>query len=330
LTYWSTSGTRLIKYKLKSCSTVGLLAWLVLAQSTRWATPWATWISWAMFGGLVVGWLARRKGAALLAVWRSPLLPITGAAVLSAAVNGGWPRALDWCMYACMWAWMDDAKPRLSGAIGTVGKMVIAVSVFEWFYLVRTFGGGRVHLLGNSNVIAAMIALAMPRLRGWWLLLAAAAMVATGSLAGLIGLGLWFVSTWKGNHKGLPLLAGVVGVGLAVFIRPESAMLRLAFWQQAIRLFLAHPLAGVGPGLYRYGEWVHAHNSLATILAEMGTIGLSGLGLAAWRTRRVQAHTWARILGPMIAVIPFFLIDDMAMWWAVMLGVIYATTERDT
>jgi O-antigen ligase len=212
---------------------------------------------------------------------------------------------------------MDDIRPQLEHAIGTVGKMVIGVSVFEWLYLARTFGGGRVHLLGNANVIAAMIALALPYLTGAWLFLAAAAMVATGSLAGLIGLGMWFVSTWKGNHKGLPLL--VAGVALAVFIRPESAMLRLAFWQQAIRLFLAHPLAGVGPGLYRYGEWVHAHNNLATILAEMGTIGLSGLGLAGWKLRRLN---WGN-LAHLVALAPFFLIDDMTMWWAVMFGSFY-------
>lgn len=312
------------KCRLKNFSTIGLLAWLVLAQSTRWATPWAAWVSWGMFGCLMAWWVARRKQAAMVAVWRSPVLPIAGAAILSAAVNGGWPRAADWCMYAAMWAWMDDTRPQLGPAVGTVGKMVIAVSLVEWLYLVGQPQGiaptWRVHLLGNPNVIAAMIALALPRLRGGWLFLAAAAMVATGSLAGLIGLAVWFVSTWKGNHKGLPLLAG--GVVLAVCIRPKSAMLRLEFWAQAIRLFLAHPLAGVGPGLYRYGEWVHAHNSLATILAEMGIIGLSGLGLAAWHMRRCR---WAR----MIAIVPFFLVDDMAMWWAVMLGVIYVLTEGE-
>jgi hypothetical protein len=301
------------------------LFWLILAQSTRWATPWVAVISWAGFAVLVTGWVCERGWpGAIRAILGSPLSPMVAAAALSAVINGGWwSRVADWLLYAVALAWMLDRQPDMDRAIVRVGWVVIGACLVEAVYLLQAhvLGQGlvwRVHLLGNPNVIAAMLCIVLPLGRGhlWWGL-GLAAMLSTGSLAGMVGLGVYAAVRYR--QWWAYGLAGLIA------FKPQSALLRLAFWQQAARLFAAHPVFGVGPGMYQYGEWMHAHNILMTILAETGWIGLLGCLVAGLLVTRRGQIGLARLshVSPILAVLIFYLVDDMTMYWAVSLGVLY-------
>ncbi len=275
---------------------------------------------------MVTGWVCERGWPGTIrAILGSPLSPIVVAAALSAVINGGWwSRVADWLLYAVMLAWMLDRHLDMDKAIVRVGWVVIGVCLVEAVYLLQARFLGhdglvwRVHLLGNPNVIAAMLCIVLPLGRGrlWWGL-GLAAMLSTGSLAGMVGLGVYAAVRYR--QWWAYGLAGLIA------FKPQSALLRLAFWQQAARLFAAHPVFGVGPGMYQYGEWMHAHNILMTILAETGWIGLLGCLVACFlvtQHRRIAScsTSW---LSPILAVLPFYLVDDMTMYWAVSLGILY-------
>jgi len=301
-----------------------LLLWLILAQSTRWATPWVSWISWAMFGTIFAAWLVRRRRAALLAVWRSPLLPVVGAAVVSALVNDGWwSRVADLALYAVALAYLVDDRPDLDRALVVTGWIVIGICLVEWVYLVPSHR--RVHLLGNPNVIACVLAIVLPQGHGWlWWALGGLAMVATGSRAGLLGLAMFAVRKVP-KRVGWFGCAALVLVGLVLATaRPVNTWYRVVFFSQAITLFVNHPIVGVGPGLYRYREWMHAHNVALTWLSEVGVVGLIGAGAGLWMAKK---HTNVVRAMPLLTVAPFFVVDDQTMYWFSALGALYLVVK---
>ena len=316
--------TTMVKYA-RSVGTPLLVGWVILAQSTRWATPWVPWISWPMWCILVTVWVVRvpRPGAIRVILY-NPLSPILAAAVVSAVVNGGWwSRVADLALYAVLFALFLDQKPKLDRALVIVGRVVIGICLVEWVYLIRYHGGGRVHLLGNPNVIACALAIVLPLGHGWpWWTLGTLAVLSTGSRAGLLGLGLLVASK-------LPKWVGFVALVLAGLLlaiaRPVGTWYRIAFFSQAIKLFVDHPIFGVGPGLYRYREWMHAHNIVLTWLAETGIVGLLGMAVSIL----LVTKTYPRSLGapvdlsPILIVAPFFLVDDQVMFWFSALGALY-------
>jgi len=337
--------------RLKKYSLIAGLGWLILAQTVRWSHPVITAISWAVFGGVAGWWVWRRRWATLLAVWRSPLLPVAGVAVVSALINGGWwSRVADWTLYAVALAYLVDQRPNADREIVRVGWWVIGISLFEWLGLVMLGGehGYRVRLLGNPNVIAGMLLVVWPlgleRLTGqrrrWWWWLGLAAMIATGSRGGLLGLALYGVH--KLNIKKWVLFVVVIIVLVALIpVRIRSSADRIDMYIQAMYDAVKQPIFGIGPGMYRdyiatrqhvtVGSWwnynhvvyMHAHNVVLTALAEMGLIGLAGWALAVWQARRWTVRDAARLA----ALLPVFLVDDMTMYWAVMLGVVYVISQ---
>ncbi len=341
----------------------GLIGWLILAQTVRWSHWWVTAISWAVFGGLAAGWAWRRRRAALWAVWRSPLLPVAGAALLSAAINGGWwSRVADWALYAVALAYLVDQTNLVSErnqvcgrnlVFERVGWVIIGVCLFEWVGLLMLGGdkGWRVHLLGNSNVIAALLLIVLPLgcspPRGggaWWWGLGLAALLSTGSRAGLLGLALYglvyLVERFK-VRRGWIVAPGLAALAVLMAARMAGTTDRIEIYRQAVELFVDHPLAGIGPGQYRgtiirplvmVGSWhcvpmytlVHAHNLALTTAAELGIVGLAGWALAAWRARVWRFDRLAHLA----ALAPFFVVDDMTMYWLVMLGVFYLVARE--
>jgi len=300
------------------------LCWLILAQCTRWATPWVSWLSWAIFAFLVTAWVCRvpRPGA-IRAILATPLSPIFAAAAVSALANGGWwSRVADLALYAVALAWFIDRKPDLDRDLVKTGWLVIGVSLVEWVYLLQR-GGGRVHLLGNPNVIAYALGIVLPLGRGWaWWTLGSLAMVATGSRAGLLGLVVYAareIPRWAGLAVG-----GVAGILLAI-AKPARTLYRVEFFSQAIRSFVYRPIFGVGPGMYRSGDWIHAHNVVLTWMAETGIVGLVGLAISIFLVTKNRSGDVAGEpdLSPIFIISPFFLVDDQTMYWFSALGTCY-------
>jgi hypothetical protein len=321
------------------------LAWLVIAQITHWSTPWVAWTSWGLFVLLVLVWV-RRAGwsRTIRAVALNPLLTIVAVAAVSALINGGWwSRVADLAAYAVLFAFLLDQKPRLDGAIVGVGWWVIGVTVLEWGYLIQT-SGGRVHLLGSPNVVAAVLMIALPagwqRLRGarrWaWAIAGLLAMWATGSRDGALAL-LFYVLAARRARWWVWVVLATVAVGALVFMRPGASWARVVYYTDAIRFFVANPVLGVGPGMYRSivgtVTYYHAHNLILTILAELGILGLAGLAGALALGRLVRPggqHRTQDGLARLVAMLPFFLFDDMTMYWGVALGTLYLLSKVST
>jgi O-antigen ligase len=314
-----------------------LIGWLIFAQTFRWSYQWIAGASWAVFVGLGAWWVWRRRWAALLAVWRSPLLPVLGAAIVSALINGGWwSRVADWLLYTVALAWMIDARPDMRASISRVGHCVAAVCVFEWAGLAIASGslGWRVHLLGNSNVVAALLVLALlvERDRRWWAL-GVVAVLTTGSRAGLLGLALYGLARLAGHFKisqGWIAVPGLAALAVLMLARMSGTTQRIELYAQSLDQFASAPVFGVGPGNYRgvivsqSVFWhVHAHNIALSALAEGGMLAAAAWAVAARRAWRLGWHAWRRT-----EILPFFLLDDMTMWWGVMLGVLYYTISR--
>ena len=100
-------------------------------------------------------------------------------------------------------------------------------------------------------------------------------------------------------------------------LNESSWFFRLAAWETAIRLFLAQPLAGVGPGQFAgaafvdglpsriddaFHVWTSAHNFVLQVAVEWGLIGLAGLFLVLWPMLRQVYRDRSQAFDP-------------AQWW---------------
>ncbi len=107
----------------------------------------------------------------------------------------------------------------------------------------------------------------------------------------------------------------------------ESYLGRVYAWQAARRMFLQHPLVGVGAGCFPYafyqgldhagpaqGHWRQPHNVYYQVLSELGLAGVLSFGAVLWTTfaalRRVR-HAWAHVAGS--AVIPIAHATEIAL-----------------
>lgn len=114
-------------------------------------------------------------------------------------------------------------------------------------------------------------------------------------------------------------------LGLLFILRPETALNRLHYWQEAWSAFLANPIFGVGPGGLRARELItepgggfqlHAHNFIVTTTAELGLVGLAALALTGF-TLYVQRstfniHPWQAAI--VTALVCHSLVDEPLFW----------------
>ncbi|MCC7449218.1 MAG: O-antigen ligase family protein [Anaerolineae bacterium] len=194
-----------------------------------------------------------------------------------------------------------------------------------------------------------------------WLAGATVALYGTGSRSGLIATALGLVigllltltahpiswvtrfRAWAGAHRpqaavfiGVAslLLIGIFGGAMALqFNRPQQddGGGRLSYYQNAFNLFVAHPLAGGGPGGFiqneirlhsvpPYKPLSHAHNILLTTLAEGGLLGLTGLialsavsiavCVIAWRKQPERRRLIAGPIAGLVAFACFGILDS--------------------
>ena len=215
---------------------------------------------------------------------------------------------------------LEDTCTRYFGARAPAGEMELALAQ-------RLQSGRAFSLFAYPNLLAGFLAAWLPLTaslawlaqRRWlrWLLAAGAAVMlaglaATQSIGGWIaaaaGLAVWF---WLQNRRpgglrprqavwiwaaGLVLMAG--GAAWLIHVRGwallsiEGAQ-RLSHWKSALAMFRAHPVTGVGLGLFgsifpdyqlTSGYYVRfAHNYFLNLLAETGLLGGAALAWLFWK-----------------------------------------------
>ncbi len=112
----------------------------------------------------------------------------------------------------------------------------------------------------------------------------------------------------------------------SVVASDNSTVERTRLWRVALKMFLAHPLTGVGPDAFRnlYGKYagvsswnknIFTNNMYVEMFANLGILGglafLWLTGLALWRAARNVLHrpvnpTWVLVLGATASLVAFF------------------------
>jgi probable O-glycosylation ligase (exosortase A-associated) len=194
---------------------------------------------------------------------------------------------------------------------------------------------GETSIVGDPNALASTISGLLPLVFVLWrcsqkilqrllllglMLLALATMVVTGSRTGLIGLAvivLYYV--FNSRHKVAALaLCAVVAIVLWLamprqyqerylttvhFAQGEklddSNELRVHLWKAGWRMFLDHPILGVGAGQFstaygtfysgaKHGAWMSPHSLFFQVAAELGLVGLVAFGSFLFRVVRAN------------------------------------------
>src|SRR5256714_2159949 len=189
-----------------------------------------------------------------------------------------------------------------------LGSAILAIAV----YLTQSRGGE----IAIAVALLFIVIVGLPHLRKLMALL---------GLAGLIMIEMFF-SGWIPTFVVTPLLK-YLGIIQISFTSPStqdfSTAERLAHWIAGVRMFLDHPLTGVGIGNYpdaysRYFVTIfvnslgHAHNYYINIAAEIGSIGLTayllflmslfvagGSAYSSIRKKYMQAQAEYRTAQPM-------------------------------
>jgi len=292
-------------------------------------------------------------------VWTSPLL--------SKEVVAGWLVA--WCL----WVAARRSSPR-AAAMGAVVLIATALLVVGGIAL-EAIGLGDLRvggLLENPNIAAALLVVTLPLVgvfsgslnRRWLMLIAivlGVGLVLTGSRAGLLALIAAVAPLFpRGRARIAALVTGAGAVTAVLFWRFASqpdilAWFRPAIWQAMLRLWVAHPVVGVGPGgladaagpvRLLHTDHVGQHQFLATyaessplgLLVQTGAVGLLIAVVFVGLWFREARHTGALAGAPlqsavmgmavMAAFHDFVTIEVVVWWWVLTLGLIEAGDRR--
>ncbi len=343
----------------------------------------------ALWGGAFLPLPAAVMGAGLALVLASGLvtesLPrlareevLAGAlvawGVVAAVVAAGSPLASKQTLGGWLAAWLlwilgRRAAPaaRTAGSkvlAGCTAVLAVAVLLQWWVYATPRVGG----LLENPNVAAALLVtgvlVSLPALgRGWlaaaFVVLAGAALIGTGSRAGLVAAAVAVVVLLpRGRPRRLGAAAASVGVLLLLWWRTVGrgdpfAWHRLALWRALLELVRSHPVVGVGPGglaeaagVVRLAEpspvavhqWLisYAESSPLAVLVAVGVPGLllAVAAVVAWlvRLRREGASPWlwaaAAAMGTFAAFHDQLEVGVVLWWWALVAGLLDRPTRQ--
>ncbi|HEX5466482.1 MAG TPA: O-antigen ligase family protein [Candidatus Limnocylindrales bacterium] len=181
-------------------------------------------------------------------------------------------------------AWLWSVRGWRSGVVGLlVGAAVIAVS------------GSRGALIGVgcALVVAVILAVAAHGGRGAWKAWSPRLRSARGPLLVLVGIAV--------------IIGVLVGPPVVIRILVRGSGARLAFWQDTVGMFVAHPIAGTGPGTWAFAHLAygspdrplvavaHAHDLPLQVAGELGVVGLlAGLVVVAVVLRLLKV-AWGRV-----------------------------------
>ena len=203
--------------------------------------------------------------------------------------------------------WFVGERP-LSTSLPDIAKVTIAG--VEYLRPYGTFShpnsmGGLYALLA----VGSWLFLPKTKLRFWLFGLCVALVmlsVSRGALAALaVGMGVWAYRRYEQKHRAkMGVLALILlGVGLVIFSRyilsdPLGSHKRIALLQQAGKLFVEHPIMGVGRGAYVSAQAGHdfgysyffaqpVHSTFILYVVEMGVVGFAWLTWHIWARRRL-------------------------------------------
>jgi hypothetical protein len=322
----------------------GLLACLWILAAVEWTT----------------GPTRDEMAAAGLLVWGMVTAVWVGAAPLASKET-----LTTWVIAWALWCVTRRGSPgsrRVALRILAVGGATVAAAVILAAVMETSIRVGG--LLDNPNVAVALLVPTLavgltvfegdPQWRRWiWFLVMGAGIVLTGSRAGLLAA---VVVVAVMLPRGRLRLAGIVagsGVVMAVlawrFISQPDLLAwhRVSIWWAVVKIWLAKPLTGVGPGCLieaagaerilhpdqvgRYQFVVsYAESTPLAILVQLGLVGLTlaAVALGLWwldarRTGALEGVPFRASLASMVVLAmfhDFLTIDPVLWWWAVVVG----------
>ncbi len=323
-------------------------------------------VVWVVAGMTCAGRLDRIEwGMALLLAWG-----VVSAATVGAAPLASKEALTTWLIACTLWG-----ASRRTGERGrrcalqflAAGGVIVAAGVIGEALVNGLRVGG---VLENPNVAAALIVPTLPvgmevlesrpRWRWTWLVLMTVGVVLTGSRAGLLAL---VVVVGILLPKGRLRLAGVL-VGFSVvsgvlawrFVSQPDVLAwhRISIWWAVLKIWLARPLTGVGPGglveaagtarIFHGDEIGHyqfvigyAESSPLAILVQLGLVGavLALLIGCAWfynakQAGRLGSRSTTAYLSSIVVLSLFhdlLTIDPVLWWWAVLVGCLVGRSD---
>lgn len=187
-----------------------------------------------------------------------------------------------------------------------------------------------------------------------WVLPILFALLLTKSLGALISLFLaafiLFYIQGEFKKKNIIILSGLFifivfifvlrSVAPNVHVQPVfSTEMRLNYWQEVLKIIIAHPFVGIGPGNFNSALSRYAHNSYLQIWAETGILGLFSfiwiiyVVIKSYLKQLSNPLSKSRIAGLIAAIFvflihnfldfTFFLPEVAYIWWVILgLGII--------
>lgn len=180
------------------------------------------------------------------------------------------------------------------------------------------------------------------------------ALILTQSLGALLSLSLGLIIYLhmknKTKKKRALLFGGILVLIMAIFVSRSlaakqhltpgfSALTRLGYWQDALRIIAYKPLTGLGVGNFNLAQTRYAHNSYLQMCAEMGILGTFAFFWLVFKSlgsglRKIRSGEGGNYVVPLVAAVSIFLLHNLVdftfflpevslIWW-IMLGLIAA------
>ncbi len=211
----------------------------------------------------------------------------------------------------------------------------------------------------TPNALGGYLAMILPlalinKNSPWFMVPIFLALMLTGSLGAILSLFLGliiylYLKGKLGRKTILPLSGLIIAIALIFIARSItlkqhaapgfSALMRLDYWRETLRIIGSRPLTGLGIGNFNLPQTRYAHNSYLQIWAEMGILGISAFfglifrslksGFKKLKFSEEKNYTIALITAIAIFLMhnlidfTFFLPEVSTIWW-IMLGLIIA------
>ncbi|MFA5410928.1 MAG: O-antigen ligase family protein [Candidatus Omnitrophota bacterium] len=205
----------------------------------------------------------------------------------------------------------------------------------------------------TPNILGGYLAMIIPlsllrKNKLWYILPLLAALLLTKSLSALLSIFLalmvYYYLSGRLKKEGVFFLLGLAVIIGLIFaarsiaqkqhLQPAfSAMMRLNYWRETLRIIKTAPLTGIGLGNFNLPESRYAHNSYLQIWAETGIIGIASflwIIFALWKKalKKIKnspdKNQSACLIAASVALcahnlfdFSFYLPEASLLWWAI-------------